>query len=74
MFSELDIAFHFITQTREIGKAMVFSHEPVGWYKRHTSKCFISVFQVYNSNKDSQSEGSKYGVWIIFYSGVGLGL
>ena len=29
---------------------------------------FISIFQVYNSNKDSQSEGSKYVPWIISYS------
>ena len=35
----------------------------------------ISVFQVYNSNKDSQSEGSKYVAWILFLQlGVGLGL
>ena len=29
---------------------------------------FISIFQVYNSNKDSQTEGSKYGALIIFCS------
>lgn len=32
----------------------------------------ISLFQVYNSNKDSQSEGSKYVAWSSSPAGLGL--
>lgn len=68
-----EVVSHFMVQSQERRKVMVFSSEPLGAIK--CTQIFYFCLQVYNSNKDSQSEGSKYDALCCFPAArVGSGL